>query len=198
MRIAQMIPTYRTMLSSVTLLAGVALPAGASLIGDEVEIWSRAQLNGNLTFRGDAVVTDPGVEYSLMISQNVNYTVDIDADSIRLETFFPWNSPWFNSGLAPTALEIRDLDFVGDPERTIGAVSASFGGEITVDDFSPENFPAFSADNIEFGDEWVRIVYGGYAFASGSFIDINLTFVPAPGTAALFGVAGLGAARRRR
>ncbi len=182
----------------IALAALSALPAHASMLGDTVEIWGRAQLNGSETLRDTVVVADPGVEYSLSISQDVNYTLDLTSHTIRLDTFNPWFSPWFNSGHEPTALEIRDIDVVGDPEQHIGAVSVSFGGSILPEDNAPPAYAAFSSDNIEFGDDWVRIITGPYLFSDGSFVQIDLTFIPAPGPAALGGLGLLAAARRRR
>jgi len=79
----------------------------------------------------------------------------------------------------------------------IGAIDVSFRG-VGIEDFSPDDFADFSADNVQFGDDWVRIEYGGYAFIDGSFVEIDLTFVPAPGGVALFGAGCLCVMRRRR
>ncbi len=183
---------------ALALTALTAIPAHASMLGDSVEIWGRAQLNGSESLRDTVVVADPGVEYSLSISQDVNFTLDFTSHSIRLDTYVAWFSPWFDSGHEPTAMEIRDIDVVGDPEQYIGAVSVSFGGSIVTEDGAPPAYAAFSADNIEFGDDWVRIITGPYLFDAGSFVQIDLTFVPAPGAASLFGFAAMGALRRRR
>ncbi len=188
------------MISSTVLIcaASASLPASGQLIGDTVEIWGRAQLNGSETLRDTVMVVDPGFEYFVTISQDLNYTLDIGADSITLETFSPWFSPWFNSGHEPTALEIRGLDFVGDPSMVIGGVSVMISGVIEPEDNAPMGYAAFSADNVEFGDDWVRIITGPYVFESGSVVQIDLTFVPAPSALALFGLGSVCTVRRRR
>ena len=182
-------------LTALTLATGSAAHAG--LIGDEVEIWSHAQSNGVSTLFDTATVASPGHEYEAGPGNTVVYAVDFEDTTLRLDSFGSWHSPWFNSGHPPSSLDIRDLDFVGDPSMIIGAIDVSFRG-VVIDDGTPDDFAEFSADNVQFGDDWVRIEYGGYAFIDGTFVDIDITFVPAPGGVALFGAGGLCMMRRRR
>lgn len=188
----------RSVFSILALLAAGASSTHASMLGDTVEIWGRAQLNGTQYLRDTVVVSDPGVEFSTSIGENELYRLDLTSHSITMDVTGGFFSPWFNSGHEPTALEIRDINVPDDPEQIIGAVAVSFGGVIEPEDNAPLNYAAFSDANVEFGDDWVRIITGPYHFQSGSFVRVDLTFVPSPGPAALGALGLIAGARRRR
>lgn len=186
-------------MAAIAGLAGMTAAASAqTLVGDTVELWTHPQLTGIATFTGAAAVITPGHEFQSQIQQSVLYTLNVEALSIRLDSFSNWFSPYFNSGHAPSYIEIRDLDFIGEPQRFISGVNVSFSTTITVDDGSPANWPDFSAANVSFTGDSVRISYGGYEFLPGDYVQIDLlTNVPAPSVAGL-GLVGVAAAMRRR
>lgn len=178
------------------LLALVGSGASGGLVGDTVSLWRTPQLTGDTTLDSFAIVTDPGYEFESAIGNNTLYTVDLGPTSIRLDSHSSWFSPWFNTGHAPSSIELRDLDF--GPGLAITGVAVSFSSGIGFDDFAPDDLPAFSADNVEFNADTVRILYGGHTFEAGSWIQIDLIVTPAPASAGLLGVAGLVGGRRRR
>ncbi|MCA9304102.1 MAG: hypothetical protein KC996_08275 [Phycisphaerales bacterium] len=180
---------------------GAGASGGVSMVGDSVEFWGRPQLTGVWDQRqGPTVVTDPGVEYTSAIGPTTLFDIDIAETSIELRSGTDWYSPWFNSGFAPSAFEIRDIDVVGQPSLVITGISVQFSGTIAPHASAPGGFPAFSASNFEFDDHSVRIVYGGYEFSPDSVVHIDLTFgaVPSVGTPAVAMLGLMGANRRRR
>lgn len=186
------------MVGVLAAASGVAT-AGGSLVGDTVEYWTHAQLNGQQQLREFGIVTDPGHEFTVDFFGTVWYTLDIGPNSLRLDTYEDWFSPWFNSGFPQTHLEIRDLDWSGAPGTTIVDVIVTYSSTgITHEPGAPDDLPAFSAANVSFTADSVRIVVGGYAFAPGSWVNIEFVTVPGPGAAGVLGASGLLAARRRR
>ncbi len=172
----------------------------ASIVGDTVEIWGVAQSNGGETLRDTVVVVDPGIEYTATIVQTDIYNLDIGPSSIVLDTLSGWFSPWFNSGFPETTLEVRDIDVPGMPGLVIGGVSMIFSDTIVPEAGAPLNYPAFSSSNVSFTDHSVILQTGPYSFPTGSRVQIDITFVPEPGTATLLVFGGFGAAlivRRR-
>lgn len=189
---------------SILLAAACAMVAatGASaqtLVGDTVSWWSQPQLTGVAELRDIAVVTTPAHEFESVIIVDPVSTINVEATSIRLDALSNWYSPYFDTGFAPSYFEIRGLNFVGEPERYISGVEVSFATTISVESGSPANWPNYSAANVSFTADSVRISIGGYEFVQGSYVQVNLlTAVPAPGAAAVFGLAGLVTTRRRR
>jgi hypothetical protein len=179
---------------------GVSAPAsGQTLVGDTVQYWTHAQFNGVPTLDSFAIVGTPNHEFSQEIIGVIS-TVNIEATSIRLDSLQWHYSPYFNTGFDPTYFEIRDLDFAGEPQRQIVGVNVSFSSLIGVHEDTPNFWPAFSANNVTFTGDSVRLSYGGYQFPAGSYVDIQLiTAVPAPASVAagLMMVAGVGLRRRR-
>jgi len=172
--------TQRSSTQTITLLiiAGLCGTAHAqTLVGDTVEWWGYPQAVGSASLRGSAQVVTPGYEFSSQIGEDTISTLNVEATSIRLDALLNFFSPYFNTGFDPTYYEIRDLDFVGEPERYISGVDVSFSQDITVDGDSPVNWPDFSANNVTFTAD---------------------TDVPAPATAGLLVLGGLTATRRRR
>ncbi len=178
------------------VLGAAAANASAGLIGDTVAMWHTPQLTGESSLRGFAVVADPGIEFSTELSGDVLYTLDLDATSIRLDTVNYWYSPWFNSGHAPSSIEIRGMDF--GPGLSITGLDVTFSPRIRQNDSAPGDLPAFSADNIVFSGDTVRINYGGFEFFEGSWIQIDMIVTPAPAGVGVLAGAGLLACRRRR
>lgn len=189
---------------SILLAAACAMVAGTgasaqTLVGDAVSWWSQPQLTGVVELRDIAVVTSPAHEFESVIFVDPISTINIEATSIRLDTHLNWYSPYFNSGFAPTYFEIRGLNFVGEPERYISGVEVSFATTIAVESGAPANWPNYSAANVSFTADSVRISIGGYEFVQGSYVHVNLlTSVPAPSAGVLLCMAGLVATRRRR
>jgi hypothetical protein len=180
------------------LVAGTAF-ASPSIVGDMVDIWTHAQSNDVEYFQGSFQVVDPGIEYTSTILVTDIYTVNIGPTSIVLNTLDEWYSPWFNSGFEPSRLEFRDIDVPGKPWLSIGGASMIFSDTIMPEAGAPVGYPAFSADNLSFTADSVALETGPYRFPVGSRVQIDLTFVPEPGTATLFcGALFAGALLRRR
>jgi hypothetical protein len=187
------------MIGSAFGLTVSTLAWGQTIVGDTVRFWQHSQATGTSVLVGAAVVTSPDHEYATMIDSTTLFRINVEAMSIRLESMVSWNSPYFNSGHSPSSIEIRDLDFVGEPHRFITGVSVSYSSPIGFEQNAPSGYPSFSADNISFTADSVRISYGGYEFPAGSFIHINLiTAIPTPGATAALGLGALVAARRQR
>lgn len=182
---------------ALACVAGTAF-ASPSLVGDTIERVQYAQASGNFTPGEFAVVTDPGVEYIDSFPLTGEFRrFNIGATSIRMETASTWFSPWFDTGNPPTFVEFRDLDF-GEPGWTIGGVNVTWGGTIFAEDDAPLNYPAFSSAAVDFNADTVRLYTGPYQFEAGSWVQIDLILVPAPGAAAVCAMLGLAATRRRR
>lgn len=191
----------RAMMTSMCsmVVAGVGPASGQTLVGDTVSFWQVAQLNGESTLDSLAIVTSPLHEFAWVFDGAPIYTWNVEATSIRLDSRFTFYSPYFNSGFAPSSHEIRDLDFVGEPDRFITGVSVTFSDQISVHDSAPIDWPSFSASNVTFTADSVRISMGGYRFPRDSFVQIDLiTAVPTPGSMALLAMMGVLGARRRR
>ncbi len=171
------------------LTFALALAAGrlqaASIVGDTVEIWGVAQSSGGEFLNDTVQVVDPGIEYTATIVNNDIYDLNIGPASIVLNTLDDWYSPWFNSGFSPSTLEIRDIDVPGMPGLSIGGVSVIFSDTIVPEPGAPMNYPAFSAADVTFTAHSVILQIGPYSFPTGSRVEIDLTFVPEPGTASL-------------
>jgi hypothetical protein len=185
---------------SVAIIAGAASSASATptLVGDTIQRVQYAQSSGNFTPTEFAVVADPGVEYIDSFDFAGEYRrFDLGPTSIRMDNTSTWFSPWFGTGNLPTYVEFRDLDF-SEPGVTIGGVNVTWGGVIFVEDDAPLNYPAFGPDAVVFNADTVRLYTGPYQFEAGSWVQIDLILVPAPGSAVLAGVGLLAAARRRR
>lgn len=181
------------------LVAGVGPARGQTLVGDTVSFWSVAQLNGESTLDSFAIVTSPLHEFAWAIDDAPIYTWNVEATSIRLDSWLTFQSPYFNSGFAPSSHEIRDLDFVGEPDRFITGVNVTFSDQISVHDSAPADWPSFSESNVTFSANSVRISIGGYRFPRDSFLQIDLiTAVPTPGSMAIFATMGVLGVRRRR
>lgn len=195
-----MIATHliRSAAAAALLLSPLALPSGAaSIVGDQIEIWNTPQLNGVPTFEAAAEVVDPGVEYTATISSDI-YHVDLAASSILLTTEAAWFSPWFDSGNAPSSMEIRDINVPGQPGLAISGIDVFYSDNIVTDDSAPLGHPAFSAANVSFTPDSVRLEYGGYRFPEGSEVLVNLHFAPEPASLAVGAVAIACLAGRRR
>jgi hypothetical protein len=191
----------RTRRCSFPILLALAAPAAAqTLVGDTVQWWRHPQSTGVVSFDSSALVVTPAHEFQTVIIQpNLTSTINIEATSIRLDSITSFYSPYFNTGFDPTYFEIRDLDFVGEPQRYIAGVNVSYSTTISVEPGAPINWPNFSAANVTFTADSVRLSIGGYEFPAGSFVHVNLiTAVPAPSAAVLLGLAGAVASRRRR
>lgn len=189
----------------VVLRAGIVLvslsltvQAQASLVGDTILRVSQPQLTGVVGDPTFAIVQDPGVEYIEEIIGTPLLNVDVGPDYIRLNSLSSWNSPWFDSGFDPSYYEFRDLDWVGDPDAFIGGVEVDFSRTITPEDFAPMDYPDFSAANVTFNADTVRLSFGGYQFPEGSFVHIQLIKVPAPTTLGVMACGVLACARRRQ
>lgn len=167
--------------------------AAQSIVGDTVDIYSVAQSSGTEFLADTVQVVDPGVEYTAMIVNTDIYDLDIGPASIVLNSLDDWFSPWFNSGFSPSSLQVRDIDVPGMPGLTIGGVSVIYSETIVPEDNAPLNYPAFSADNVTFTADSVMLQIGPYSFPTGSRVQIDLTFVPEPATASLFGCGLLSA-----
>lgn len=184
--------------SAAAVAASAGVASAQTLIGDTVDLVTYAQSNGQTYPQGSAVVISPAAEFTQSILDNPISNVNIDALSIRLNSLDTFYSPYFNSGFEPTYFEIRNLGFVGEPQRYISGVDVHFFN-VQVHQDSPVNWPAYSTGNVTFTADSVRISIGGYEFPTGSYVHVNLlTSIPAPGAAALLGVGGLVALRRRR
>ena len=172
--------------------------AAPSIVGDTVDIWSVAQLNGTETLRETILVVDPGVEYTSTIINDI-YDLDFGPDSVELRTLNAWFSPWFNSGHPPTSLELRGINVPGEPNLTIGDIDVLFSEGITPEDNAPLNYPDFSADNVTFGDDFLRIETGPYRFEENSSVLVTMTFIPEPSTGLfMFGVCCIALLRGRQ
>lgn len=185
-----------TTIAALTTLGLVATGSSASLVGDTVALWATPQLNGTPYLDSFALVVDPGHEFEVGIANTTIYTIDLGPYSMRLDSLSSWYSPWFNSGFAPSSTEVRGMNF--GPGQIITGVNVSFSSTIARHGSSPLDLPEFSADNVTFNADTVRISYGGYAFVEGSFIQIDLIVTPAPGAAGLLAGLGMLAGRRRR
>lgn len=182
---------------ALMLVAGRSL-AAPSIVGDMVDIWTHAQSNDTEYFQGTFQVVDPGIEYTSTILVTDIYTVNLGPSSIVLHTLEEWYSPWFNSGYEPSRIEFRDIDVPGKPWLTIGGVSMIYSDTIVPEAGAPLGYPTFSAANASFTADSVIVETGPYRFPVGSRLQIELTFVPEPGTATLFGGALLASAVLRR
>ena len=169
----------------------------ATIVGDSVEVWGVAQLNGVETHRDTVVVTDPGVEYTSTIINDI-YDVDFGPTSVQLTTINAWFSPWFNSGNSPSSLEFRDINVPGDPNLIIGSIDVRFTGNIVPDDSAPANYPDFSENNVSFGDDFIRIETGPYSFPQGSTVLVTMNFIPEPSTGLLTFFAAIPMLLRRQ
>ncbi len=172
--------------------------AGPSLVGDTVQLWSHGQSNGIPEFDAFGIVQDPGHEFTFELLGSLLFTLDVGPDSIRLDTGTEWFSPWFNTGFGQTYQEIRDLDWSGPPGTYIVDVIVTYSSNIVVESGAPDDLPEFSAGNVSFTADSVRIITGGYRFLPGSFVHVELVTAPGPGTAVALGVFGVLSARRRR
>jgi hypothetical protein len=187
-------PHHTTLLLSV--LAGLtSATAHAGIVGDTVSMWRTPQLTGEATLDSFAIVTHPGHEFSTTIINTI-YTVDIGPNFVRLDTLSGWHSPWFNTGFAPSSIEIRGMDF--GPGLWITGVEVSYSSNIVKHYSAPADLPFFSADNISFNADTVRITFGGHEFFDGSWVHINLIVTPSPAGLGVLAGAGLLACRRRR
>ncbi len=83
-------------------------------------------------------------------------------------------------------MEFRGINVPGEPNLIIGSIDVRFTGDIAPEDNAPANYPDFSADNVTFGDDFLRIETGPYRFPENSTILISMTFVPEPSTGLLF------------
>jgi hypothetical protein len=181
----------------LSALAGLtSATSHAGIVGDTVSMWRTPQLTGEPTLDSFAIVTHPGHEFSSTIGNTVLYTVDIGPNFVRLDSFSNWHSPWFNTGFAPSSIEIRDMDF--GPGLWITGVEVSYSSNIVKHNSAPADLPFFSADNISFNADTVRITYGGHEFFDGSWVHINLIVTPSPAGLGVLAGAGLLACRRRR
>lgn len=179
--------------------ASVGSAAAQSLVGDTILRVSQPQSSGIVGDPQFAVVTDPGVEFidSFPFPPGEFRRFNIGATSIRMDNTATWFSPWFDTGHLPSYIEFRDLDF-GDPAWSIGGVNVTWGGGVSIEDDAPINYPAFSSNAVIFNADTVRLYIGPYQFEAGSWVQIDLAIVPAPGAVAMAGVAGMIALRRRR
>lgn len=171
--------------------------AASSIVGDTVDIYGVAQLNGSETLRDTVVVVDPGIEYTAVIIDPI-YELNIGPASITLNSVAGWFSPWFNSGNPPTTLEIRDINVPGMPGQSIGGVSVIYSETIVPHDSAPVNYPDFSESNVTFTPNSVILQTGPYLFPTGSRVQIDLTFVPEPSTVLLFLTGSVLALRSRQ
>ncbi len=187
------------LISAVIGLTLATTARGQTLVGDTVRFWTQPQSSGIAVLAGAAVVTSPEHEFAEMIDSTPVFRINVEAMSIRLDSREAWNGPFFNTGHSPTWLEIRDLDFIGEPNRFITGVSVAYSNGIGFDQYVPSGYPTFSASNISFTSDSVRISYGGYEFPAGSFIHIDLiTAIPTPGAAAVLALGALVTTRRQR
>ena len=181
-----------------TGLLGASTVSAQTLVGDTVELWAHPQSNGNLNMVGSSLVVSPGFEFEQVIINPIS-TFNIEATSIRFDAVDDFYGPYFNSGFDPTYYEIRDLDFIGEPDRHIVGVNVSFATTIGIHEDTPMGWPQFSAANVTFTADSVRLSIGGYEFPTGSWVEIELiTAVPAPAALGVIAIGGLFSGRRRR
>jgi hypothetical protein len=171
--------------------------AVTTIVGDSIDIWGVAQLNAVETYRDTIIVTDPGVEYTAAIVNDI-YTLDFGPTSVVLTTINPWYSPWFNSGNPPSALELRGINVPGEPNLIIGSIDVRITDNIVPEENAPANYPDFSANNVTFGDDFLRIETGPYSFPENSTVLISMNFVPEPSTGLLTFAACLPPLLRRQ
>ncbi|WP_145249491.1 PEP-CTERM sorting domain-containing protein [Aeoliella mucimassa] len=172
-------------------MMGSATFAAPSMVGDYVDLYHFPQYTGVENYSTTVEVVDPGVEYITDLSL---YTLDLSETTIQLTSLSDWYSPYFNTGNDPSKLIIRDIDIPGYSDLSIGSIAVDFSRDITPEDDAPMDWPEFSADNISFSGHEVTISYGGYSFPEDSYVTIDLTFVPEPGTVTLLLAGCLGAA----
>jgi hypothetical protein len=183
-------------LAVVAAVCGPAL-GGASLVGDTIEYWRHPQLTGETILDSFGIVTDPGHEFTVGGAGLVLFTIDVGVNSVRIDSVTDWHSPWFNTGFDPSWMEIRDLDW-SVPGTTIVDVIVTFSPGISPESGAPDGMPAFSAANAWFTDDSVAISYGGYAFTAGSWVNVELVTIPAPGAGCVLATLAMLAGRRRR
>lgn len=192
-----------TLIKTTSILMAASLYPGESnaalsIVGDTVEIWGTAQLNGSETLRATVVVADPEIEYTSKIINDI-FTIDLGISTIELVTLSAWYSPWFDSGNPPTAQEFRGIQVPANPGLIIGSVDVRFSDSIVPHDSAPVGYPAFSANNVSFGDDFVRLTTGPYLFPENSRVLITMNFIPEPSSVMLaIGTGGFMLLRRKR
>ncbi len=82
-------------------------------------------------------------------------------------------------------MDFRGIDVPGMPGLSIGGVNVIFSDTIVPEPGAPLGYPAFSASNVTFTADSVTLQIGPYSFPTGSRVQIDLLFVPEPGTASL-------------
>ncbi len=82
----------RTIFKSIPLIIAISIspvPSQAvTIVGDAIDIWSVAQLNAGETYIDTIVVTDPGIEYTSTIVNDI-YSLDFGPTSVKLRTINP-------------------------------------------------------------------------------------------------------------
>jgi hypothetical protein len=175
--------------------------ANAAIIGDTVQY--QRVFGSAIVASQSATVVTPFAEFSEIggqIQMNVEADYLLFSSTVSFARFNTASPPPFNA--IEQYIEVTDIDWIGEPTRSITGVVVSFGGSIVPQGGNA----AFSASDVTFTGDSVRIYVGGQNFSAGSFIRVNLvteSTAAVPETASLaiwsgLGIAGLIAARRRK
>jgi hypothetical protein len=172
------------MVSSVS----ASLLAQGSLLGDHVNI--RWLLNGAYLdpvdnpgydrFNVEVRAAGPP-EYDFLDLGVVK--IDIDSATISLSVG-DGGIGWANHNQGFTGFEISDLDWQDSPGARLDGISVSIAHPDLVDQANGASFP-YSASNVSFGDDWVRILTAGYNMQPGFDIRVDVLAVPEPSSIGL-------------
>jgi len=168
----------------LTLAAMLAIPASATLIGDDIDArwrWSNSGFDETMTYTVGA-----GVEESNWVG--LAAILDIADSSISVD----FGS---NSGVAGLLTNVNwtfsDLDWIGTPGHIVSVVVST-------------NYTGWDDSFVTFGDDWVDIFFGNDVNLDDDndffVIEIEATHdpIPEPMTLSLLGMGIAGLAARRR